>query len=1159
MIMATLSFSVQYDMSTATAWNATVTAHDKSSLTIESLPLKATYTSSGGSLKYANGSTLPSSGTISGVKQWDNDVLQYELSGGKLSVAKILGYLNTLDAVGLQQFELSGNDRITGSLDADVLLGWAGNDVLDGGKGADRLQGGKGNDTYVVDNVGDVIVELANEGTDLVQASVDFSLSDNVENLTLTGIDNINATGNALKNKLIGNDGDNILDGGGDKDSLIGGKGDDSYIVDLIKRGSSAALEDKITEKSAEGTDSLVLRVAGDLAMSKAATLKLAANLENIDASDTGSNLLNLTGNNLDNKLTGNTAANILDGGAGADTLIGGAGDDTYIIDNTSDTVTEDAAGGTDLVKIKISTSGSYTLGDNIENATLISAVNFDVIGNAQNNVIMGNSKKNTIQGGAGADTLDGGAGEDTVSYADSADSVTVTLNGKIPTTGVGGDAEGDTLVNFEDITGSAFADTLTGDATANVLDGGAGADTLIGGDGNDIYIVDNTLDVVIETNPLTKGGIDWVQSSVNFILGDNIENLTLTANADINGTGNSLNNKLIGNSGNNTLDGGSGKDTLIGGDGDDIYIVDNVGDVVTETNSLAGGIDLVNSSVNFTLGANIEKLTLTGTDAINGTGNALNNVLTGNTANNVLDGGAGADALFGGAGDDTYLVDNVGDSISEDSAPDSGIDLVKVNITTAVIYRYSLPDNVENATLISGIDFDLIGNSLKNILIGNAKNNVIEGGSGADTLDGGAGSDTVSYEHSPLGASLGTDGSGNDLGTDKGVTVSLTGSAFASGSGGDAEGDQLKNFENIIGSANNDTLTGDANANVLDGGAGVDHMSGGDGNDTYVVDNILDVVSETNSLAAGGIDLVQSSVDFTLGVNLENLRLTGTAFTTGKGNELDNMLFGNAGDNQLYGYAGNDTLDGGAGADTLVGGKGNDTYHVDLILNASSQVVLEDTITEYKDEGTDSLMIYNGRNVSSSSAVLLTLGSNLENMDASHTDISLLNLVGNALNNVMIGNSTANTLDGGTGNDTLYGGDGADTLIGGDGADILSGGAGKDTLTGGIGADIFNFDTAPSTSNVDHITDFSRLEGDTLSLSLSQFPNIGTAGNKLASTEFYSSGTLPTATATQHIVYNTSTGDLYYNADGSGTGGLVLIGTLDGHPTLSAGDISLI
>jgi len=274
------------------------------------------------------------------------------------------------------------------------------------------MAGGAGNDTYVVDNTGDIVTENLNEGTDLVQSSVNYTLSGNasgVENLTLTGIAAINATGNALANTLTGNAANNILDGGAGVDTLVGGAGDDTYIVDLTAAG---ALQDTITEiVLATNNDTVQLR--GNSTNVAAVTLTVAANLEHMDASQTGTSLLNLTGNTANNRLTGNAANNTINGGTGADTMAGGAGNDTYVVDNTGDIVTENLNEGTDLVQSSV----TYTLSGNasgVENLTLtgiIAAIN--ATGNALNNTIIGNAGNNILNGGLGADTLTGGAGND--------------------------------------------------------------------------------------------------------------------------------------------------------------------------------------------------------------------------------------------------------------------------------------------------------------------------------------------------------------------------------------------------------------------------------------------------------------------------------------------------------------------------------------------------------------------------------------------------------------------------------------------------------------------------------------------------------------------------------------------------------------------------
>ena len=330
-------------------------------------------------------------------------------------------------------------------------------------------------------------------------------------------------------------------------------------------------------------------------------------------------------------------------------------------------------------------------------------------------------------------------------------------------------------------------------------------------------------------------------------------------------------------------------------------------------------------------------------------------------------------------------------------------------------------------------------------------------------------------------------------------------------------------NVENLIltgatstngtGNALANSLTGNGGANVLDGGAGADTMNGDAGNDTYIVDDSLDRVSETS--AANGTDTVQASVDYALGANIENLILLGSAIN-GTGNALANSLTGNS--------AGN-VLNGGAGADVMRGEGGDDTYIVD---NAG------DIIGETPGNGTDTVQ----------ASVGYTLAPNVENLIL--TGGVAINGTGNAQNNALTGNLAANVLKGGFGNDVLSGGDGNDTLFG-DG--------GNDLMTGGAGADRFTFQDSLGTGNADHVADFAA-GVDKILLENTVFARLG-AGPLNANA--FVVGTAA-ADASDRIIYDSATGNLYYDSDGSGAGGALLFATLDNAPAaLSASDFLVI
>jgi autotransporter-associated beta strand protein len=841
-----------------------------------------------------------------------------------------------------------GNDTLVSGLGNDTLSGGLGHDSLDGGAGADSLVGGAGNDTYVVDDLGDILVEASGGGYDRVLSSIDWTLGDEFERLLLSGTADLNGTGNTLANRLDGNAGANLLVGADGNDTLYGGEGNDT----LLGSGDNDTLYGGL------GADTLIGGPGDDWLHGGAEADRLigGAGLDGVTYSgsalgvvvdlaaqtvsggdaegDTISGFEHATGGDGDDQLIGDALNNklsaglgndtlsgglghdTLDGGAGADSLAGGAGNDTYVVDDLGDIVVEASGGGYDRVASWI----DWTLGAEFERLSLWDTTDLNGTGNALANRLDGNVGANSLDGGqgndtlygdagddsligglgddwlhggAGADLLEGGEGIDGVTYSGATLGVVVDLAAQ---TGSGGDAEGDTISGFENATGGNGDDQLIGDALNNKLSAGLGNDTLTGGLGND------------------------------------------------------------------TLDGGAGADSLVGGAGSDTYVVDDLGDIVVEASG--GGYDRVASWIDWTLGAEFERLSLWDTTDLNGTGNALANRLDGNAGANILDGDQGNDTLYGNGGDDS-LIGGLGDDWLHGGA---GADLLEggegmdgvtysgsalgvvVDLAAQTVSGGDAEGDTiagfEHATGGRGDD-ELIGDALNNKLSADLGNDTLTGGQGNDTLHGGAGDDSLigglgnDWMSGGAGADLLEGGEGIDgitySGATLGVVVDL---AAQTVSGGDAEGDTISGFEyatggngddELIGDAlnnklsaglGNDTLTGGLGNDTLDGGDGADSLVGGDGNDTYVVDDLGDIVVEASD---GGYDRVASWIDWTLGAEFERLSLWDTTDLNGTGNALANRLDGNAGANILDGGQGNDTLYGMGGNDTLIGGDGAD------------------------------------------------------------------------------------------------------------------------------------------------------------------------------------------------------------------------------------------
>ena len=511
-----------------------------------------------------------------------SNIEQFQITGTELADSIYTGGGNDSINSG------TGNDTVNGGAGNDTVNGGAGNDIINAGTGNDTVNGGDGTDTLTDDFSGSTSnLTFDTTGTTIITPT--GSSYSNVEAFNLT-----TGSGNdTIKLKDYCNDtiatgaGNDTINSGLGYDNVDGGASNDLLIVNYSSDIYGYGVTSSISSNGSGGFN-------GYFSVYNYVDQVNFSNIEQFQITGTGLADSIYTGSDNDT-INGGAGDDYIDSGAGNDIVNGGMGNDTYIVNTANDKVVENANAGTDTVQ----SSATFTLSANVENLTLTGSSNINGTGNSANNILTGNSANNT-------------------------------------------------------------------------LNGGAGIDILIGGLGNDIYQVDTTTDIITE---LATEGTDNIQSSVTFSLATltNIENLTLTGTAAINGTGNTANNTLIGNTANNTLtgdagndilNGGTGIDTLIGGLGNDIYQVDSTTDVITEL--ATEGTDTVQSSVTFSLSAltNIENLTLTGTAAINGTGNTANNTLIGNTANNTLTGDAGKDTLTGGLGSDRFSYNILTDSL---------------------------------------------------------------------------------------------------------------------------------------------------------------------------------------------------------------------------------------------------------------------------------------------------------------------------------------------------------------------------------------------------------------------------------------------------------------------------------------------------------------
>jgi Ca2+-binding RTX toxin-like protein len=856
----------------------------------------------------------------------------------------------------------------------------------------------------------------------------------------------------------------------------------------------------------------------------------------------------------------------------GTDTLDGGLGDDTYELVFFNDSsagqgfatnfVLQDA-GGVDTIVV----NSNWTLGAGFENLTLRTTEfapdfgSLSGIGNELDNVLRsegpgdfsldGAGGDDTLLGGIGTDrfgfqagsgsygndSVDGGGGEDWLSFSGTASGVFIDMRAG---TAIGGSTVGSDSVVFtsiESAVGSSFNDRIIGGDTAGQLIGGEGNDTLSGGTGGDFIdggVGGDSLSGGAGNDSLAGGGFgmdfflfDVAPSAANadlvfhFNTGEDRLQLSSAAHVGIGAPGGFSADdarfwSAAGATGGHDADDRVIYDTTTGrlfydadGSGSGAAqliatLFNNVGQpaglvasdiVVMFPSGGSGGATAGNDNLVGTPG-NDTIHGLEGDDTIDGL--AGDDWLAGNEGRDVLIGGDGNDTLYGLSGATVWDNEEVPDTLNGGL----GNDVLYVDHAADSLSDSGGTDTVVaadiNWTLAAGFENLTVYNDRSEeyyTAVGNELNNVIETTYNGSRLEGRGGNDTLTS----YGA--------------------WTMSDLLGGDGNDS----IAGWGRLHGDAGNDTLIGSSNADTLDGGAGVDTMNGDDGNDTYIV-TAGDVLVDS-----GGTDTVETSITWSLGTEFENLTMTGTGNITMQGNNLNNLIVGNSGNNTFNARAGDDTILAGAGNDRIdMFGNGFASYGNEVVDGG---------------EGFDNID-FSGY-AKSGITVNLATGQIAGGGDGGLGTVAISNVemvITGAFNDRFTGNSGANNFDGRGGNDTL------------------SGGGGADTLTGGAGNDFFVFDTAPGSTNVERITDFASAT-DKLQFENGIFTAIGATGNFAAGDGRFWAAAGATAghDANDRLIYNTSTGSLYYDADGSGSGASILVATFQGNPSIAATDIAII
>ena len=1041
-----------------------------------------------------NGTTgvVLTGGTITGLTRTDaSGATIYEtVTAVSYAATTFQSHLAETDLQGIASEIFAGADTFNGSAFSDFFRAFGGNDTINGGGGNDTV-------SYQAPTmIGPITVTLgtgagvpSNSGG-LVTAGVG---STGIGTDTLSSVESIIGTSAAdtftANANFLGSDGSNFNDfEGRGGDDVINGNGN-----------SRLSFANSFATGLPNGTTGATVTFTNSVANANGSGTSTGSGL----GTDTFSGVYQLRGSQYNDTITatgasqaafGNDAnAFFFDGRGGNDTLDGGgvadgpAGNASLRYDanrarydNDSGSIT--ATLGTSNTVGAATTSGGTVVagvGGSAGNDTLNFVEQIRGTNSADTFTAFANFRGlfgafNEFEGAAGNDTITGNS-ETRVGYTQATAGVTVTWAATATNAFTGaGTATGNASVGTDifvsgvnSVRGSSFADTFTATGAHGTFSfgGRGGNDTINGGTFNI-----NNLDFDTATFTGSTAGITVSLGATNTVTGDaSVGTDTLFQVERIRGSHfNDIYTVTAGFAASygalNVFDGGGGDDLITGN-----------GSTRVDYNSALAGVT-VNLGTGQAYSTAASDLAAIGIDTFTGV-----NGVEGSRFADVLIGSNGAQAeLFRGEiGNDTI---DGGGGLRDVVDYRSSTEGVIVNLAT----NSAASDGLRNAANVLGTDSltnieDVAGSEFGDSITGDANNNYLFGQGGDDSLVGGAGDDILVGDDTNLGLYGGVFGVGTEFDVGNDTLVGGIGNDQLYGGAGNDQLDGGNDNDILYGGGGLDALTGGTGDDQLDGGFGADALNGGDGNDSYFVDDAGDTTNETNaSVATGGFDTVYSSVSHTLGTNIEQLLLTGSAAgLTATGNNDANALYGSLhiGGVTLLGLGGNDVFYGSNYADSIDGGEGNDVlvafYSVDgvdtLVGGAGDDVYYTfeqgDVIIENANGGLDT--VYAQENT--------VLSNNIEQLIVYAAATSA---TGNGGDNNIFGNNSSNslTLDGGSGNDWLIGSDQFDTLQGGSGNDILQALGGTNRLVGGIGDDQYF-----STSSTDTIVETAGEGFDTL------------------------------------------------------------------------------